>query len=74
MPPNQNEALLALSASKSTEGKRHGSFHTWGTCAFEDKQITVAIVEGADGKIFCVQPDYIEFIENTTFITGQRTK
>jgi hypothetical protein len=59
---------------KATEGKLHGTFHTWGTCLFEDNLITIAVVEDAGGKVFCVQPDYIEFIDNTTFITGQRTK
>ena len=67
-------AYIITGGFKATQGKLHGSFHTWGTCVFDGNLITVAIVEGANGKVFSVQPDYIEFIENTSFNTGQRIK
>jgi hypothetical protein len=67
-------AYIRQGTFKATEGKLHASFHTWGTCSYDDKQITIAIVEDVKGKILCVPPDYLEFIENTTFPTGQKSK
>lgn len=67
-------AYIRQGSFKINESGIHASFHTWGSCIFDGKQITVAIVEDASGKILCAPPDYLEFIENTKFPTGQKQK
>ena len=44
--------------------KIEGLFHQWGLAIIDEKNITIAIVETENGKIYRVVPEAITFLHN----------